>query len=100
MARATSKYWGSQTHEQALRRPTDPYLRLAFSVVKRATTELKESDPLYALPALCWWLEDAQDWLAILDLCDPGDASYFSKLIEGCKNGKKRKADRHAAQGN
>ncbi len=66
---------------------------------KRATIDLKEKDPLDSLPALCFWLEDAQAWLAILDLADPADEHYFPRLIEGCTNGKKRSAGRRAAEG-
>jgi hypothetical protein len=65
-----------------------PHVRMAHSMVKQAVVELREHDVLIALQALAWWLsDDAEDWLMLLDLGQPGD-DYFCKLIKGCQNAK------------
>ena len=94
-----TRYWGAGTHEPAIQRGADPYIRLGFAVLKKAAVELKEKDMLEALPALLFWLEDGPGWLEMLELSDPSDDQYFCKLVEGC-HGKKRTASRFIGKGN
>ncbi len=68
-----------------------PHIRLGHAILKQAIVELKDMDPLVAIPALAWWLDDGADWLHLLDLDDANGGDYLSKLIGGCTNGKNNK---------
>ena len=87
--RKSDRYWGARNRELATQREADPFIRLGFAILKQATKDLKEADPLDALDSLCWWLEDGQEWLTMLDVCDSDKDSYFSRLIEGCYENRK-----------
>ena len=86
--------WGTNLVPGASDAILYPHVRLGFAVLKQAINDFREADPLNVLPALCWWLEDAPDWLAMLELHDPDDDRYFLRLLENCDNGKKRKTGR------
>ena len=70
---------------QTVRAEIDPHTRLAFGVLKKALKDLNAADPLVALDALLFWLDEGPDWLIMLGI-EPGDQIYLKKLVEGCAN--------------
>lgn len=51
----------------------NPYLRLAASMCKRAVFDLRSDDPITAVDALGFWLDDGPIWLdLVLDNDLPG----------------------------
>ena len=69
---------------QTVRAEIDPHTRLAFGVLKKALKDLNAADPLVALDALLFWLDEGPDWLIMLGI-EPSD-TYLKRLIEGCEN--------------
>ena len=79
---------------QAVRAPIQPYQRLAFGVLKKALKDLTAQDPLVALDALIWWLDEGRDWLIMLGI-EPSEI-YLRKIVEGCSN-ERTEIDRNAS---
>ena len=69
---------------QAVRAPIQPYQRLAFGVLKKALKDLTAQDPLVALDALIWWLDEGRGWLIMLGI-EPSN-TYLKRLITGCEH--------------
>ena len=69
---------------KAVRAPINPYTRLAFGVLKKALKDLTAPDPLVALDALIWWLDEGRGWLIMLGI-EPSEI-YLKRLIRGCEH--------------
>ena len=69
---------------QPVRAEIDPHTRLAFGVLKKALKDLTAPDPLVALDALIWWLDEGRGWLIMLGI-EPSEI-YLKRLIRGCEH--------------
>ena len=81
-ARKSEPGWGSKNAKTPGWSILDPHFRLGYAIVKNAVDELRDTDPVKFFDALCWLLEDAEDWLDFLNLYSLDDGRYFNLLIQ------------------
>ena len=90
--RSTDVYWGAKTHDREVGKAIMyPEFALINAMLKNAVFDLRDTDGLKSLDALCFWIseEDGGAWLKLLDIHSD---KYFYRLVEseGRTNGKKR----------
>jgi len=82
MAKENDLEWGFRRTKTPGMSILDPHVRLAFAIVKTAFVELQDADLVKSFDALCWWLEDAEDWLDMLNLYTHDDGRFFDLVIQ------------------
>ena len=65
----------------------DPHLQLGCGVVLQAVRDLKDERITKSLSALCWWLDEAHDWLDCLGMEYAGDkTTIFVNAVKGASH--------------